>query len=88
MNMLAFVGADLLVCSRQGEKRATKLAQDVKREGWDVHRRRHCPFHETKGMLLKRYLLERGTEQWEPSTLPIGNLIGSVSLQIVPNAAE
>lgn len=46
------------------------------------------PFHETTGMLLKRYPLKRGTEQWEPSALPIVNLIGSVSFQNCCNAAD
>lgn len=53
MNMLAFVGADILGCSRHGEKRATKLAQDVKQEGWDVHMRRHCPLSQDKGYALE-----------------------------------
>lgn len=53
MNMLAFVGADILDCSRHGEKRATKLAQDVKQEGWDVHMRRHCPLSQDKGYALE-----------------------------------
>ncbi len=53
MNMLAFVGADIPGCSRQGEKRATKLAQDVKQEDWDAQMRRQCPLSQDNGYALE-----------------------------------